>query len=106
MRFTLGLTGLWDRFVGRIYSADEVQLGKPAPDLFLYAASCMGTPPERCIVVEDSPFGVAAAKAAGMSALAYAPEGDGERLEREGASTFESMAQLSALLELGGPPRR
>ena len=98
MRFTLGLIGLWDRFVGRIYSADEVRRGKPAPDLFLYAASCMATPPERCVVVEDSPFGVAGAKAAGMSALGYSPEGRGELLEREGANTFESMAELPALL--------
>jgi len=100
MRFTLGLTGLWDRFVGRIYSADEVQRGKPAPDLFLHAASCMATPPERCVVVEDSPFGVAGAKAAGMSALGYLPEGSGELLEREGAHTFETMAELPALLGL------
>lgn len=106
MRFTLGLTGLWDRFAGRIYSADEVRRGKPAPDLFLHAASCMVTPPERCVVVEDSPFGVVGAKAAGMSALGYAPEGNGERLEREGANTFESMVELPALLKLGGPPQR
>ena len=98
MRFTLGLTGLWDRFVGRIYSADEVQRGKPAPDLFLYAASRMGTLPERCVVVEDSPFGVAAAKAAGMSALGYAPDGSGELLAQEGARAFESMAELPTLL--------
>lgn len=106
MRFTLGLTGLWDRFAGRIYSADEVRRGKPAPDLFLHVASCMATPPERCVVVEDSPFGVAGAKAAGMSALGYAPEDNGERLKREGANTFESMGELPALLELGDPPRR
>jgi len=100
MHFTLGLTGLWDRFAGRIYSADEVRRGKPAPDLFLHAASCMATPPERCVVVEDSPFGVAAAKAAGMSALGYAPDGTGELLAQEGARTFESMAELPALLQL------
>lgn len=100
MRFTLGLTGLWDHFAGRIYSADEVRRGKPAPDLFLHAASCMATPPERCVVVEDSPFGVASAKAAGMSALGYSPEGSGELLEREGANTFESMVELPDLLRL------
>jgi HAD superfamily hydrolase (TIGR01509 family) len=106
MRFTLGLTGLWDRFAGRIFSADEVRRGKPAPDLFLHAASCMSTPPDRCVVVEDSPFGVAGAKAAGMSALGYAPEDNGEHLEREGANTFESMVELPTLLELGKPPQR
>jgi HAD superfamily hydrolase (TIGR01509 family) len=99
MRFTLGLTGLWDRFAGRIHSADEVGRGKPAPDLFLRAASSMATPPDRCVVVEDSPFGVIAAKVAGMSALGYAADGNGERLGREGARTFGSMAELPGLLE-------
>ena len=101
MRFTLGLTGLWDRFAGRIYSGEEVERGKPAPDLFLHAASRMATPPHRCVVVEDSPFGVAGARAAGMSALGYAPDGGAERLAREGAQTFKSMAELPALLGLG-----
>jgi HAD superfamily hydrolase (TIGR01509 family) len=105
MRFTLDLTGLWDRFAGRIYSADEVHRGKPAPDLFLHVASCMATPPEQCVVVEDSPFGVAGARAAGMAALGYAPDDNGERLRREGANTFKSMFELPALLELGGPPQ-
>jgi HAD superfamily hydrolase (TIGR01509 family) len=98
MRLTLGLTGLWDRFSGWIYSGEEVQRGKPAPDLFLHAASRMSTPPQHCVVVEDSPFGVAGARAAGMSALGYAPEGDGERLADEGAETFGSMEELPALL--------
>jgi HAD superfamily hydrolase (TIGR01509 family) len=98
MRLTLGLTGLQDRFEGRIYSADEVERGKPAPDLFLHAAASMGTPPERCVVVEDSPFGVAAAAAAGMTALGYAPDDDGGRLRAEGARTFASMAELPGLL--------
>jgi HAD superfamily hydrolase (TIGR01509 family) len=98
MRFTLGLAGLWDRFAGRIHSADEVGRGKPAPDLFLRAASAMGTPPERCVVVEDSPFGVIAARAAGMSALGYVADGNGERLAGEGARTFGSMAELPGLL--------
>jgi HAD superfamily hydrolase (TIGR01509 family) len=98
MRFTLGLTGLWDRFAGRIHSADEVDRGKPAPDLFLRAASSMDTLPERCVVVEDSPFGVIAARAAGMSALGYAADGNGEPLSDEGARTFASMAELPGLL--------
>jgi HAD superfamily hydrolase (TIGR01509 family) len=98
MRLTLGLTGLRDRFAGRIYSGDEVRRGKPAPDLFLHAALRMSTPPQRCVVVEDSPFGVAGARAAGMSVLGYAPDGSGERLAREGAKTFGSMTELPALL--------
>ncbi len=66
MRFSLGLTGLWGRFAGRIFSATEVARGKPAPDLFLHAARTMGVRPEQCVVVEDSRQGVLAALAAGM----------------------------------------
>jgi HAD superfamily hydrolase (TIGR01509 family) len=97
MRLSLGLTGLWERFAGRIYSGDEVPRKKPAPDLFLHAAATEGTPPERCVVVEDSPVGVAAALAAGMPALGYAPE-DPQRLRAAGATVFSSMTELPALL--------
>lgn len=72
IRHTLGLTGLYDRFAGRIFSASEVAHGKPAPDLFLHAASRMGVAPAGCAVVEDSPYGVQAARAAGMRAFGYA----------------------------------
>ncbi|MBS1892828.1 MAG: HAD-IA family hydrolase [Actinobacteria bacterium] len=98
MRLTLGLTGLRERFEGRIFSADEVERGKPAPDLFLFAAESMGARPEDCFVVEDSPFGAAAASAAGMRALGYAPDHDGAALAREGATVFRSMAELPGLL--------
>ena len=101
MRLTLGLTDLRERFEGRIFSADEVERGKPAPDLFLLAAAQMGAAPEDCIVVEDSPFGAAAARGAGMSALGYAADDDGESLAREGAAVFHSMADLPALIGAG-----
>lgn len=97
MRLTLGLTGLWDRFAGRIFSADEVERGKPDPDLFLHAASCMSIPPERCIVVEDSPFGIAAAKAAGMAALGFAAATPAARLKGADA-VFTAMEDLPGLL--------
>jgi len=72
MRRTLGKTGLWDFFDGRIFSASEVERGKPEPDLFLYAAAQVGRIPARCVVVEDTQHGVAAAKAAGMKAIGFA----------------------------------
>ncbi|MGW7824506.1 HAD family hydrolase [Streptomyces puniciscabiei] len=72
MRHTLGRVGLYERFEGRIFSAHEVERGKPAPDLFLHAAQRMGVDPSRCAVVEDSRFGVQAATAAGMRSFGYA----------------------------------
>jgi len=53
MRVTLGRTGLYDRFAPNIFSALQVQNGKPAPDLFLFAAGQMKTRPERCVAVDD-----------------------------------------------------
>ena len=72
LRFTLGLTGLYDRFDGRIFSSMDVTNGKPAPDLFLHAARTLGVDPTRCAVIEGNPAGVEAANAAGMLALGYA----------------------------------
>lgn len=99
IRRTLGLTGLLSRFAGRIYSADDVVEGKPAPDLFLHAADSLGVAPRRCAVVEDSRFGAQAARAAGMQVFGYAggltPP---EWLEQEGATVFSDMRVLPALL--------
>jgi HAD superfamily hydrolase (TIGR01509 family) len=97
MRLTLGLTGLRERFEGRIFAAEEVERGKPEPDLFLHAANRMGVAPEHCVVVEDSPFGVAAARAAGMRSLGYAALTPAERLS-EADTVFVSMAELPRLL--------
>ena len=97
MRFTLGHTGLWDRFEGRIFSATEVEHGKPAPDLFLHAAATMGWEPGETAVVEDSPAGVEAALAAGMTAFGYAGTTPASRLA--GARVFTDMAELPELLQ-------
>ena len=67
----LTVTGLWPRFDGRAFSATMVDRGKPAPDLFLYAAGTLGYAPAACTVVEDSPAGIIAAKAAGMRVVAF-----------------------------------
>lgn len=71
IRYSLGLTGLLEKFEPHIFSATMVKNGKPAPDLFLHAASRMGVEPANCIVIEDSPAGILAAKAAGMCVFAF-----------------------------------
>jgi HAD superfamily hydrolase (TIGR01509 family) len=68
---SLALVGLADRFAGRVFSATDVAHGKPAPDLFLHAASACGAAPAGCLVVEDSRYGVQAARAAGMRCVGY-----------------------------------
>lgn len=99
MRYTLGLTGLYDTFAGRIYSATEVAHGKPAPDLFLHAAARMGVPPTGCVVVEDSVHGVRAAVAAGMTVYGFAGGlTPAEALAAEGARVFREMAELADVL--------
>jgi len=99
MRFTLGKTGLFDRFDGRIFSVDQVAHGKPAPDIFLFAAAQIGAPPDRCAVVEDSVSGVTAALSAAMTAFAFAGGvTSSEALSIEGAVVFEDMRELPAVL--------
>ena len=100
MRFTLGLTGLWDFFEGRIFSASQVKRGKPFPDLFLHAAISMNVQPFDCVVVEDSVPGVEAARSAGMRALAYAaaPYADRDGLGAAGGFLFNDMRQLPELV--------
>jgi HAD superfamily hydrolase (TIGR01509 family) len=69
---TLGATGFLPYFGGHVYSAEAVEQGKPAPDLFLHAAEGLGVRPERCVVVEDAVPGVLAARAAGMRVIGFA----------------------------------
>ncbi|MFJ9129702.1 HAD family hydrolase [Streptomyces sp. NPDC102340] len=91
-------TGL-DKWFGdeRIFSSQDVGRGKPAPDLFLYAAERMGVPPEKCLVVEDSPLGVQAAVAAGMDVYGFTAMTPAERLDRAG-ELFVDMRELPRLL--------
>ena len=99
LRHTLGLTGLLERFDGRIFSAEDVRHGKPAPDLFLHAAATLGAEPARCAVVEDSRHGVEAARAAGMHAFAYAGGlTAADRLEGPATTVFHEMSELPLLL--------
>lgn len=105
IRLSLGVTGLLDYFEPHIYSSTMVANGKPAPDLFLYAANAMGAVPEECVVVEDSPAGIEAAKRASMRVLAFAggshaaPAGLRQVFETlEPDLVFDDMRRLPALL--------
>jgi HAD superfamily hydrolase (TIGR01509 family) len=102
MAVTLGATGLAPLFQGRIFSSRQVARGKPAPDLFLFAAERVGVDPAGCVVIEDSPAGVTGAVAAGMRVLGYVgdPETDAAAVEAAGATLFSDMRALPALLGL------
>lgn len=71
LALTLGITGLAQFFGPHVYSATMVENGKPAPDLFLLAAERLGLAPADCVVIEDSPAGIMAAKAAGMRVIGF-----------------------------------
>jgi HAD superfamily hydrolase (TIGR01509 family) len=105
LRHSLGLTGLYARFAPHIFSAEQVARGKPAPDLFLHAATEMGRAPARCLVIEDSVSGVRGAVAAGMRVWGFiggghCADGHEARLRDAGAErVFGHMPDLPALLD-------
>jgi len=100
----LAWTGLTPWFGDAVFSTAEVARGKPAPDIFLHAAERMGAAPARALVVEDSPLGIAAAKAAGMTAFGFTGgshcrAGHSERLAAAGADlVFAEMTELPRLV--------
>jgi HAD superfamily hydrolase (TIGR01509 family) len=98
MQTTLGITGLLPRFNGRLYSVTEVAHAKPAPDVFFYAAAKNGVSPARCRVVEDSPTGVKAGVAAGMTVFGYAGLTPRQQLIEAGAHVVvNDMSELRTL---------
>ncbi|TBW34950.1 HAD family hydrolase [Siculibacillus lacustris] len=107
----LGTAGLVDLFAPFIFSASQVKRPKPAPDVFLFAASQMGVDPADCLVVEDSPTGVAAARRAGMRVVgftggAHVTAGQGERLRAAGASAlFSTMRDLADVVGRHAPAK-
>ncbi|HEX2872142.1 MAG TPA: HAD-IA family hydrolase [Polyangiaceae bacterium] len=98
MQLTLGVTGLLPFFEGRIFSASQVKSPKPAPDLFLLAASTLGFAPSQSVVVEDSTRGVKAALAAGMRILGYTASVGREAIVAAGAEPVDDLAQVPKLL--------
>ncbi len=100
-RLSLALTGLDHLFPERVrFSAYSVPNGKPAPDLFLYAAATIGVEPAACAVVEDTPSGVKAAVCAGMRAIGYTADSDERALSEAGAEPLGSLDELPRLLGL------
>jgi HAD superfamily hydrolase (TIGR01509 family) len=101
---SLNRVGLFGRFAPHIFSAVQVRHGKPAPDLFLYAAQQMQTAPARCLVIEDSIAGIEGAIAAGMAVLGFhggshCREGYDRKLHDAGAAAiFDDMRQLPDLI--------
>jgi HAD superfamily hydrolase (TIGR01509 family) len=92
------VTGLRPFFTDvQLFSAQDVGRGKPAPDLFLLAAAAMGVAPARCVVLEDSPLGVSAARAAGMDVYGYSALTPRDRLA-EATGLIDDLAQFPALL--------
>ncbi|WP_295049797.1 HAD-IA family hydrolase [uncultured Paracoccus sp.] len=100
---TLRVLGLADRFGDRVFTASQVQRGKPAPDLFLLAAARMGCPPASALVIEDSIPGIAAALAAKMRVLHYAGGAHLRGSERmslpPGVQAFDNWAEFPQLLD-------
>ena len=103
---SLEVTGLAPLFGENVFSAEQVVHGKPAPDLFLLAAESLGFAPNACIVVEDSPLGIRAARAAGMTAVGFAGASHAtpqlaKSLSEEGAvAVVSSMADLPAAVRI------
>lgn len=104
LRHSLSLTRLLRWFEPHVFSATQVARGKPAPDLFQFAAAAMRVVPANCVVIEDSVPGVQAAVAAGMRAIgftggAHCRPGHGERLRVAGAAAIvDDMHRLPALV--------
>ncbi|MEQ9641006.1 MAG: HAD family hydrolase [Alphaproteobacteria bacterium] len=105
LRRKLKIAGLTELFAPHLFSRAQVTNGKPAPDLFLFAAERMGFAPERCLVIEDSVPGVTAGRAAGMRVLGYTGAGHAspdlsERLVAAGAAhVFNDMRALTSLID-------
>jgi HAD superfamily hydrolase (TIGR01509 family) len=111
LAYTLRLTGLAQWFDGAVFSAAMVTRGKPAPDLFIYAAEQMKIARSRCLVIEDSAPGIIAAKAAGMTAFGFCGAshcrpGHAERLASAGADlVFSNMRELPAFIDRFASPQ-
>ncbi|MEO8063696.1 MAG: HAD-IA family hydrolase [Pseudomonadota bacterium] len=99
VQLSLQVAGLAGQFGEHIYVASMVARPKPAPDVYLLAAQGLGALPADCVVIEDSPAGAAAARAAGMRAIGYAPGPTSDAMQASGASVIRSMDELIARID-------
>lgn len=99
IRHSLTLTGLGSWFADRVFSASDVEHGKPAPDLFLLAAQQLGSSPRTTLVIEDSDPGVRAGVAAGMRVVHYCPDCNAHS-PRTGVTLVRAMSEIEAMLGL------
>src|SRR5215831_10469256 len=96
IRRCLALAGILHHFEPHIFSATQVRHGKPAPDLFLFAAERMGVRPERCVVIEDRAAGMAVF---GLTAGSHCVDGHAAKLRAAGArEVFGSCRDLARAL--------
>jgi len=106
LEHSLKLTGLWDLFVPHIYSTEQVARGKPAPDIYLFAAGKLGVSPSRCLVIEDSQHGTHAGKAAGKTVYGFtgadhgSPDLGASLQDAWAEADFSDMPSLQAALGL------
>jgi HAD superfamily hydrolase (TIGR01509 family) len=93
----LRVNGLLDRF-SVIITGDQVARGKPAPDVFLAAARALNVEPSYCLVLEDAPAGVQAAKAAGMTCIAVPDHGVAQLDLSQADKIVTSLHEVKTLL--------
>lgn len=99
IKLNLTTTKLIDHFDDRIYSCYEIQSWKPDPGIYLHAAKEMGFLPSECVVIEDSVFGIQAAKSGGFDVFGLVNDHNKKILEQEGVNIFYEMNTLDKLLE-------
>lgn len=105
MQASLGASGLWDRFTGRIYSGYD-HAPKPAPDMLLHAMQVADACPSETVFIDDSPSGCKAGQAAGVRTFGLNPQGDTRGLAAVGAIPVTSLHEVQTLLGLGALSRQ
>jgi HAD superfamily hydrolase (TIGR01509 family) len=98
VRMSLAVAGLDEFFGDNICVTSMVARPKPAPDIYLFAATRLGATPRECIVIEDSPAGAAAAMSVGMRAIGYAPAETLAAMQAAGVEVIRSMDELPGLI--------